>query len=231
MNRIHEIQVGNKITPTISVGISCDGRSLEEVSLNAAKALDLALGRGGDQVVVTIGGNMQFFGGVTTVAAKSTRVRARIVAHTVHEMMHEMMANAEKIFIMGHTMEDFDAVGSAIGMAKMARSLNKETYIVVSGQNESVTKIAEALRSNDMKLMDEDDVYADIMVEEDEALKHITPHHRRAEDAIKNTTLQYMEPSSSSTSELVTELGLWATLTTAWNLPRARQRRCMPVLW
>ena len=230
LDRIHEIQVGNKITPTISVGISCDGRSLEEVSLNAAKALDLALGRGGDQVVVTIGGNMQFFGGVTTVTAKSTRVRARIVAHTV-------MANAEKIFIMGHTMEDFDAVGSAIGMAKMARSLNKETYIVVSGQNESVTKIAEALRSNDMKLMDEDDVYADIMVEEEEALKHITPksllvlvdhhrkmlcasqkvleaiplriiidHHRRAEDAIKNTTLQYMEPSSSSTSELVTEL-------------------------
>ena len=233
LDRIHEIQVGNKITPTISVGISCDGRSLEEVSLNAAKALDLALGRGGDQVVVTIGGNMQFFGGVTTVAAKSTRVRARIVAHTVHEMM----ANAEKIFIMGHTMEDFDAVGSAIGMAKMARSLNKETYIVVSGRNESVTKIAEALRSNDMKLMDEDDVYADIMIEEEEALKHITPksllvlvdhhrkmlcasqkvleaiplriiidHHRRAEDAIKNTTLQYMEPSSSSTSELVTEL-------------------------
>lgn len=138
---------------------------------------------------------------------------------------------------MGHTMEDFDAIGSAIGMAKMARSLGKETYIVVSGQNESVRKIAETLRSNDMKLMDEDDVYADIMVEEEEALKHISPksllvlvdhhrkmlcasqkvldaipwriiidHHRRAEDAIKNTTLQYMEPSSSSTSELVTEL-------------------------
>lgn len=233
LDKIHEIQVGNKITPTISVGIACDGRSLEEVSLNAAKALDLALGRGGDQVVVAIGGNLQFFGGISTVTAKSTRVRARIVAHTVHEQM----LSAEKIFVMGHTMEDFDAIGSAIGMAKMARSLNKETYIVVSGQNQSVRKIAEALRSNDMKLMDEDDVYADIMVEEEEALKHITPksllilvdhhrkmlcasqkvleaipwriiidHHRRAEDAIKNTTLQYMEPSSSSTSELVTEL-------------------------
>ena len=233
LEKVHEIQVGNKITPTISVGISCDGRSLEEVSLNAAKALDLALGRGGDQVVVAIGGNLQFFGGITAVAAKSTRVRARIVAHTVHELM----LSAEKIFVMGHTMEDFDAIGSAIGMAKLARSLNKETYIVVRGQNESVRKIAETLRSNDMKLMDEDDVYADIMIEEEEALKHIAPksllvlvdhhrkmlsasqkvleaipwriiidHHRRAEDAIKNTTLQYMEPSSSSTSELVTEL-------------------------
>ena len=233
LDKIHEIQVGNKITPTISVGIACDGRSLEEVSLNAAKALDLALGRGGDQVVVAIGGSLQFFGGITTVTAKSTRVRARIVAHTVHELM----VSAEKVFVMGHTMEDFDAIGSAIGMAKMARSLGKETYIVVSGQNESVRKIAETLRSNDMKLMDEDDVYADIMVEEEEALKHISPksllvlvdhhrkmlcasqkvldaipwriiidHHRRAEDAIKNTTLQYMEPSSSSTSELVTEL-------------------------
>lgn len=233
LDKIREIQVGNKITPTISVGISCDGRSLEEVSLNAAKALDLALGRGGDQVVVAIGGSLQFFGGISAVAAKSTRVRARIVAHTVHELM----VSAEKVFVMGHTMEDFDAIGSAIGMAKMARSLGKETYIVVSGQNESVCKIAETLRSNDMKLMDEDDVYADIMVEEDEALKHISPksllilvdhhrkmlcasqkvmeaipwriiidHHRRAEDAIKDTTLQYMEPSSSSTSELVTEL-------------------------
>ena len=233
LEKIHEIQVGNKITPTISVGIACDGRSLEEVSLNAAKALDLALGRGGDQVVVAIGGSLQFFGGIATVAAKSTRVRARIVAHTVHELM----LSAEKIFVMGHTMEDFDAIGSAIGMAKLARSLGKETYIVVSGQNESVRKIAETLRSNDMKLMDEDDVYADIMIEEEEALKLVAPksllvlvdhhrkmlcasqkvleaipwriiidHHRRAEDAIKNTTLQYMEPSSSSTSELVTEL-------------------------
>ena len=61
LDKIHEIQVGNKITPTISVGIACDGRSLEEVSLNAAKALDLALGRGGDQVVVAIGGSLQFF--------------------------------------------------------------------------------------------------------------------------------------------------------------------------
>ncbi len=233
LEKIHEIQVGNKITPTISVGIACDGRTLEEISLNAGKALDLALGRGGDQVVVAINGGLQFFGGITTVTAKSTRVRARIVAHTVHELM----AEAEKIFVMGHTMEDFDAIGSAIGIAIMARRLNKETYIIVSGQNVSVRKIAETLRSNDMKLVDEDDVYADIMIEEEEALKLISPktllilvdhhrkilcasqkvleaipwriiidHHRRAEDAIKNTTLQYMEPSSSSTSELVTEL-------------------------
>lgn len=88
---------------------------------------------------MAIGGSLQFFGGITTVTAKSTRVRARIVAHTVHELM----VSAEKVFVMGHTMEDFDAIGSAIGMAKMARSLGKETYIVVSGQNESVRKIAE----------------------------------------------------------------------------------------
>ena len=71
LDKIHEIQVGNKITPTISVGIACDGRSLEEVSLNAAKALDLALGRGGDQVVVAIGGSLQFFGGLQPLRPKA----------------------------------------------------------------------------------------------------------------------------------------------------------------
>lgn len=137
LDKIHEIQVGNKITPTISVGIACDGRSLEEVSLNAAKALDLALGRGGDQVVVAIGGSLQFFGGITTVTAKSTRVRARIVAHTVHELM----VSAEKVFVMGHTMEDFDAIGSAIGMAKMARSLARKPISLSAGRTNRCAKL------------------------------------------------------------------------------------------
>ena len=233
LDTVREIQVGNKLTPTISIGVACDGSTLEEIGANAAKALDLALGRGGDQVVVAIDGNMQFFGGMTAVSAKSTRVRARIVAHTINEQFTE----ADKVFVMGHTMEDFDAIGSAIGMAKLALSLGKETYIVVSEANESLDKIREMLQSEAMNTMEESAKYAQIMLFGAEALPLVSPnsllvlvdhhrkvlcaskeimeaiprrviidHHRRAEDIIKDTVLQYMEPSSSSTSELVTEL-------------------------
>ena len=103
LDSVREIHVGNKITPTVSIGIACEGDNLEELSQNAVKALDLALGRGGDQVVVAVDGGTQFFGGTTTVTAKSTRVRARIVAHTIHEQI----IAADKVFVMGHMMEDF----------------------------------------------------------------------------------------------------------------------------
>ena len=106
----------------MSIGIACEGDNLEELSQNAVKALDLALGRGGDQVVVAVDGGTQFFGGTTTVTAKSTRVRARIVAHTIHEQI----IAADKVFVMGHMMEDFDSIGSAIGVAKMALSLQRK---------------------------------------------------------------------------------------------------------
>lgn len=233
LDKIREVKSGNKIPPTISIGISCDGNTLEELIQNANKSLYLALGRGGDQAVVAQNKAVQFFGGTSTVNAKNTRVRARIVAQTIHEQMQQ----AEKVFVMGHTMEDFDAIGSAIGMAKLALSLNKETYIVISGKNETLDKIAELLERDDINLSEHDSHYLDIIVEEDEALSRVTAksllvlvdhhretitaskkvleaidtriiidHHRRAEDLINNTVLLYLEPSSSSTSELVTEL-------------------------
>lgn len=234
LDKVREIRSGNKIPPTVSIGIACDGNTLEDLMQNANKALYLALGRGGDQVVVAQNKTMQFFGGTSTVSAKSTRVRARIVAQTIHEQM----LSADKIFVMGHAMEDYDAIGSAIGMAKLALSLGKETYIVTSGPSESFDKIAEVMNHTESQLFNDDAKYLDIMVGEEEALKHITAksllilvdhhrallcaskkvleaipanriiidHHRRAEDLISNTVLLYLEPSSSSTSELVTEL-------------------------
>ena len=233
LDSIREIHVGNKIMPTISIGIACEGDNLEELSQNAAKALDLALGRGGDQVVVAVDGGTQFFGGTTAVTAKSTRVRARIVAHTIHEQI----VAADKVFVMGHMMEDFDSIGSAIGVAKMALSLQKETYIVISGKSDALVKIQEMLQRDELKLSQDDEQYLKLMIEGPEAMTHISQgsllflvdhhrpmlcaskevmealhrriiidHHRRAEDVIQETVLQYMEPSSSSTSELVTEL-------------------------
>ncbi len=233
LDKVREIRAGNKIPPTLSIGVSCDGDSLDELVQNANNSLYLALGRGGDQAVVVQNKATQFFGGTSTVAAKATRVRARIVAQTINEQMQ----TSDKVFIMGHANEDYDAIGSAIGMAKLALSLNKETYIVLSGSNENVNRISEMLASESMKINDHEEDYNSIMVQEEEAMKQITPesllilvdhhrevltasksvldaiskriivdHHRRAEDLIGDTVLMYLEPSSSSTSELLTEL-------------------------
>lgn len=233
LDKVREIRAGNKIPPTLSIGVACDGDTLDELVQNANNTLYLALGRGGDQAVVVQNKATQFFGGTSTVAAKATRVRARIVAQTINEQMQA----SDKVFIMGHANEDYDAIGSAIGMAKLSLSLNKETYIVLSGRNENVTRISEMLANECVKVSDREEDYNSIMVEEEEALKHITPnsllilvdhhrevltaskgvldaitkriivdHHRRSEDLLGDTVLLYLEPSSSSTSELLTEL-------------------------
>ena len=141
LDQVREIRAGNKFAPTFSIGVACDGVTLEELIQNANKSLYMALGRGGDQAVVLKDKNTQFFGGTATVAAKSTRVRARIVAQTIHEQMQQ----AEKIFVMGHHNEDYDAIGATVGMAKLGLSLNKETYIVASAGNEYYNRIAEVL--------------------------------------------------------------------------------------
>ena len=233
LDKVREIRAGNKIPPTLSIGVSCDGDTLDELVQNANNVLYLALGRGGDQAVVVQNKATQFFGGTSTVSAKATRVRARIVAQTINEQMQA----SDKVFIMGHANEDYDAIGSAIGMAKLSLSLNKETYIVLSGRNENVNRISEMLAHECVKVSDHEEDYNSIMVEEEEALKNITPssllilvdhhreiltasksvldaipkriivdHHRRAEDLLGDTVLLYLEPSSSSTSELITEL-------------------------
>lgn len=233
LDSIREVHSGNKISPTISIGVACDGVTMEELMQNANKALYMALGRGGDQAVVIKNKNTQFFGGTSTVAAKSTRVRARIVAQTIHE---QIMA-ADRVFVMGHVNEDYDAIGSTIGMAKLSMSTGKPTIIVTSGPNPSYDKIKEVIADGKVSMSAADKKYLEIMVEEEEAMKLVTPksllilvdhhrailsaskkvldavktklivdHHRRAEDIITDTVLLYLEPSSSSTSELVTEL-------------------------
>ena len=233
LDRVREIRCGNKIAPTLSIGVACDGLTLEELRMNASKALTNAKGRGGDQAVVVRGKNILYFGGTSAVSSTFTRVRARTVAQAIREQMQQ----ADKIFVMGHKDEDFDAIGGAIGVAKLALSLKKETYIVISGQNASFKKIARFSCTDGDCLFKDSTSYTDIMLEEAEALPHITPgsllvivdhhravlsasrevlekitrriiidHHRRAEDLIANHELLYLEPSSSSTSELVTEL-------------------------
>ena len=225
LDRMREIKAGNTIPLTLSIGIAVGEKNISELGQKAQACLDLSLGRGGDQATVSMYGDLQFFGGKSKALEKNTRVRARIVA----QALHELIAEADRVFVMGHTNEDFDAIGSAIGMAKMALHLKKPVHIVSSGRGSSLTKLNELLP--DYK------EYAPIYVSGEEASKlvsansllfivdHHRPmlsahppllnlvskrvvvdHHRRAEDFIEKPLLTYMEPSASSTSELVTEL-------------------------
>ena len=234
LDKVREVRQENKLAPTISIGISKDGETLQEISLHASKALDLALGRGGDQVVVECDKQMQYFGGTNAVSAKSTRVRARIVAHTIREQMEL----ADKVFVMGHANEDYDSIGSAVGIAKLSLSLQKPTFIVISNRSTSLQKLKKVVFNGELNMSEEDKLDEGLFVHEEDVLEEISPnsllmlvdhhravlsasqkvleaipqkriiidHHRRAEDIIQNTILKYMEPSSSSASELVTEL-------------------------
>ncbi len=225
LDRLREIKAGNKLPVTFSFGVSCDGENVVDIGQKAHSCLDMALGRGGDQAAVSFDGKILFFGGMTMAQEKNTRVAARSAAHVIRELM----SNATTIFVSGHINEDFDSIGAALGMAKMAKILNKPVYIVNSDQGVSLIKFKE--------LAQDYEEYKDILISNEEAVKmaeqgsllilvdHHRPmlcaapgllnrvsnkiiidHHRRAEDFIADATFSYHEPASSSTSELVTEL-------------------------
>ncbi len=226
LDKVRQIQSTNRLPVTLSMGVSVsDTQSLTELGQQAKAGLDLALGRGGDQVAVNIGGKTQFFGGRAKAVEKHTRVKARVVAHAVREIME----GADEVYVMGHHNEDFDSLGAAVGIARMARQLKKPVHIVLSDMNEGIDKFLELMQGREG--------YQDIFVHEDDLMNltalhpvlfvvdtHIPhlvaaptlleriqqviviDHHRRSESFIKNPLLVYIEPASSSTSELVTEL-------------------------
>ena len=246
LKKIRQVRVGNKLPATMSIGIDCDGATLEDMIHNANDILFQALARGGDQALVAKEGSTKAYGANNVVNAKSTRVRVRLVANAIKELMQK----ADRIFVMGHYDEDFDAIGGAIGVAKLAKSLGKETVIVTSeiqDKNSSMQKIINMLNefwdrskaeSLEVEGQEERVHYPELRIHEEEAIALATPksllvlvdhhrarlcasrklldhiserilidHHRRAEDILADeNTLVYLEPSSSSTSELVTEL-------------------------
>ena len=226
LDRFRSIKVGNKLPITFSIGISSDGENIVDIGAKAQSCLDMALGRGGDQVTVSVDETIHFFGGITMAQEKNTRVGARSAAHVIKEIMN----NAERIFVTGHINEDFDSIGAAVGVAKMAMLIDKPVYIIISGQEGvSVAKFKE--------LVADYEEYKDVLLTDEEASKMVEPgsllilvdhhrpmlcaaqslldkisnkiiidHHRRAEDFIADATFIYHEPAASSTCELVTEL-------------------------
>ncbi len=229
LDRIRAIQGGNKIPVTLSIGVAADEESILLLGQRAQAGLDLALGRGGDQAAVYADGKMQFYGGKAKAVEKNTRVKARVVSQAIYELIED----AESVLIMGHAHEDFDSIGSAIGLAVMARHLEKPTHIVLSSPGSAVDKLSELLDDYEeyreifispaqaMSLLKEANADRTLLFVSDTHRPNLTAapellaevdkvividHHRRAEDFISNPLLVYLEPSASSTSELVTEL-------------------------
>ena len=225
LDRIRGIQAGNKIPVTLSIGAATGESSVAELGQRAQAGLDLALSRGGDQAAVNISGKVQFFGGKAKAVEKNTRVKARIVAQAIRELIDQ----ADSIVVMGHTGEDFDSLGAALGVAKMVRHMGKQVKIVVSQPGMAVDKLSELLLDyeeyrelfispmqagllvNPKALVFVVDTHRPELAAAPDVLARaertvIIDHHRRAETIIANTLLVYLEPSASSTSELVTEL-------------------------
>ena len=224
LDKIKEIDPKQKVQFTLSIAISNEGKNDKDKYKSAQTAMDIVLGRGGDQAVIRQNDIYKFFGGRAQEVEKRTKVKARVVAHALENLIKE----SSKVMIMGHTNPDIDAMGSAIGIYRLAKSLDKNAYIIASNppalQNfreslkeepeyEDVIITKEVAEEN----IDEDtllvvvDTHKVNYVESEEALKKaskivIIDHHRRSADYIENATLTFQEVYASSAAELVTEL-------------------------
>ena len=223
LDSIKDVVRKDKIQLTLSIAISNEGETDRDVYKSALSAMDVILGRGGDQAVIRENGKYQFFGGKVEEVEKRTKVKARIVAHALEELMSE----SERIIIMGHTNPDIDAMGSALGIYRMAVSLGKETYIVTNPEATSIKTFMDSIQdeykdvfiTKDIALSKIDsnallivvDTHKKTYVEEPELLSKtskivVIDHHRRSADFIEQSILTFQEVYASSASELVTEI-------------------------
>lgn len=225
LDEVREITGDHKIPVTLSIGFAAGAEHIIELGQWAHSSLDIALGRGGDQAAVKVGSRQSFYGGKSNAVEKRTRVRARVVAHALRDLIRE----SHNVVIMGHKMPDMDAIGAAIGVMKAAQLFGKEAYIVLEGVNPAIEKMMELIKEDEklskrfvspeqasalivpQTLAVVVDTHKASMVKEPKLLTQterivIVDHHRRSEEFIANAILVYMEPYASSTCELVTEL-------------------------
>lgn len=226
LERVRNITDKTKLPITVSIGMSYSENTLDERYMAGSSALDIALGRGGDQVVIKKDKKFDFYGGSNLGLEKTSRVRARTIAQALKELMEK----SDKIYIMGHKNTDIDCIGSAVGVYKIAKSLDKEAYIVTDTKFSSSTKLVVNkvkeiegyknvfITKDDIKKQDFKDsllvivdthkksylAYQDLADMIDK--KVIIDHHRRGPEFIDDALLTYHEIYSSSTSELVTEI-------------------------
>lgn len=225
LDEIREMTADLKVPMTLSIGLAFGAESASELGALAQSSLDMALGRGGDQAAVKAGQRLSFYGGKTNAAEKRTRVRARVIAHALRDLIQE----SDRVIIMGHRNPDIDAIGASIGLLRAAQMYNVEADIVLEGPNPSITRMLEQLRRDEelyssfisteqaLQIMTEHtllivvDTHKASMTMEPRLVQYasrivVVDHHRRGEEFINEAVLVYLEPYASSTCELVTEL-------------------------
>lgn len=226
--REFDVDLEKKNPITLSIGVGVGHTSLPTLGGIAQSSLDLALGRGGDQVAVKdTAGKVRFYGGKTNPMEKRTRVRARVISHALRELIQE----SDQVIIMGHKTPDMDSLGAAIGVLNIANANDVKGYIVFDSNdvNTGIHRIVEEIKQEpdiwdhfieseraeeivtNRSLIVVVDTHKPSMVANARLLNYtdykvVIDHHRRGEDFIESPTLVYMEPYASSTAELVTEL-------------------------
>ena len=226
LEEVKTIHIGNEIEMTISVGVGAGGEDYNHNYDLAHSAIEMALGRGGDQAVVNRDGHMQFFGGKSAGGERHTRVKARVKA----QAMREIMEGAGSVLAMGHKLPDMDSLGAAMGIYRAARTIGKNAWVVVGDDCASIRSWMDLLRENT-------EYGEEIFISPEEALKRcdsktalfvvdtsrrnrveceellektrsiiVLDHHRQTTEQIQNAALSYIEPTASSASEMVAEV-------------------------
>lgn len=223
---VKTVKVGNEMAVTLSIGVGVSGNSYNQKYEYSRMAIDLALGRGGDQVVVKEGEKISYFGGKSRQVEKMTRVKARVKAHALREIIE----SREEVFIMGHSISDMDAFGAAVGIFCAAQVLGKKAHIVLDEVTSSLRPMKECFTEEkgypaDMFLHGEQAMeMADnrsVVVVVDTNRPNYTEcpgllgksktivvfdHHRQGSEVIENAVLSYIETYASSTCEMVAEV-------------------------
>lgn len=225
LDEVKTVNIGNEMAVTISIGLGLDGLSYAQNYEFARNAIDLALGRGGDQAVVKTPENTIYFGGKSQQVEKNTRVKARVKA----QALREIISGKDQVLIMGHRLPDADSFGAAVGIYRIARILDKEAHIVLNEVGKGIKPMVELFQNN------ED--YENMIINNQQALEYaggntalvvvdvnkpsitefpdllrmcksivVLDHHRQGTEIIENATLSYIEAYASSACEMVSEI-------------------------
>ena len=226
LEEVKTVNIGNERAITLSIGIGLGGLTYAQNVDFSRAAVDLALGRGGDQAVVKMPGQIQYFGGKSQTMEKNTRVKARVKA----QALQEILTTKDQVFIMGHRMGDVDSFGAAVGIYCIANSMGKKATIVLNTITQSLQPIVDLFTDNpdydsDFIMTSEQaleavgsnavlvvvDINKPSITECPELIKCckaivVLDHHRQGEETIENATLSYVEPFASSACEMVAEV-------------------------
>ena len=226
LEEVKTVNIGNEMAVTISIGIGLNGLSYAQNYEFCRNAIDLALGRGGDQAVIKTPDSITYYGGKSQQVEKNTRVKARVKAHA----LREIITAKDRVLVMGHRMPDVDSFGSAVGIYRIARALDRKANIVLTESTSAIQPLVDLFKNSPE--YDEDmiitgsqaqelaesntvlvvvDVNKPSITECPELLRScksvvVLDHHRAGAETIENATLSYVEPYASSACEMVSEV-------------------------